>query len=333
MVSYAFTVFTATYNRAHTIHRVFDSLRAQTLRDFEWVVVDDGSTDDTPDKIADWAASADFPIRYFRQSHAGKHIAHNLAVREARGKMFLPLDSDDACLPTTLERMMYWWNTIPSNQQAAFCGVTGLVIDQYGKLVGDRFPSERLDATLRELRYVHHVKGEKITCRLTEILRHYLFPEVAQGQYLPEGIVWHDIARRFKNRAVNEVLRIYYIDDVKTGVTVSKRESFRTHALGRWYYYCWLLNNDLEYFFQSPMPFLKAAIMLPVSAWYSQRSLSETLNSLDIVWAKALVLSALPAALIIYAFDKVRLVGRSRTGPQASSRTRSNISSPTSSSQ
>src|SRR3974390_2817293 len=96
---YAFTVFTATYNRAHTLHRVYDSLCAQTLHDFEWIVIDDGSTDNTAELIDDWAKAAQFPIRYFKQNHSGKHVAHNLAVREARGLFFLPLDSDDACLP------------------------------------------------------------------------------------------------------------------------------------------------------------------------------------------------------------------------------------------
>ena len=212
-----FTVFTPTYNRAHTLHRVYDSLCAQTLRDFEWLVVDDGSTDNTATLIADWAKSADFPIRYSKQEHLGKHIAHNLAVREARGQMFVPLDSDDACLPHALERMMYWWNTIPPDQRTEFCGVTGLAIDQNQKLVGDRFPCQPFDATMRELRYVHHVMGEKGTCKLTEILRQYPFPEVAHGHYLPEGIVWLDIAKRFKSRAVNEVFRVYYIDDDEIG--------------------------------------------------------------------------------------------------------------------
>jgi glycosyltransferase involved in cell wall biosynthesis len=313
VVSYAFTVFTPTYNRAHTIHRVFNSLCAQTLRNFEWLVIDDGSTDNTSEQIASWAASADFPVRYFKQAHAGKHIAHNLAVREARGKMFLPLDSDDACPPHALERMMYWWNAIPADQRAGFCGVSGLVVDQFGNLVGDRFPTEPLDVTMRELRYVHHVRGEKTTCRLTEILRNYLFPDVARGQYLPEGIVWHDIGKKFKNRSVNEVVRIYYIDDRETGATVSKRASFSTHALGRWYYYVWLLNNDLEYFFRSPKPFLKAAVMLPVAARYSRRSLRQSLNSLNSVCAKVLVLSALPAALIMYTFDRIRGVARPKS--------------------
>src|SRR5215471_10000349 len=75
-----FTVFTASYNRAHTIHRVFNSLSAQTLRDFEWLVVDDGSTDRTAELIGAWTKTADFPIRYFKQEHSGKHVARNLAV-------------------------------------------------------------------------------------------------------------------------------------------------------------------------------------------------------------------------------------------------------------
>ena len=76
--SVLFTVFTPTYNRAHTLHRVYDSLCAQTLRDFEWLVIDDGSTDGTADLIANWAKSADFPIRYFKQEHSGRHGAGGL---------------------------------------------------------------------------------------------------------------------------------------------------------------------------------------------------------------------------------------------------------------
>jgi glycosyltransferase involved in cell wall biosynthesis len=301
-----FTVFTPTYNRAHTLHRVYDSLCAQTLRDFEWLVVDDGSTDNTATLIADWAKSADFPIRYSKQEHLGKHIAHNLAVREARGQMFVPLDSDDACLPHALERMLYWWNTIPRDQRTEFCGVTGLAIDQNQKLVGDRFPCQPFDATMRELRYVHHVMGEKGTCKLTEILRQYPFPEVAHGHYLPEGIVWLDIAKRFKSRAVNEVFRVYYIDDDEIGVTASKKKSFSAHALGRWYFYVWLLNNDLGYFFHSPITFLKAAIMLPVVARFSHRSFKSTVLSLESHWARALVLMTLPIATFLYAIHRAR---------------------------
>ena len=74
-----FTIFTATFNRAHTLHRVFDSLQAQSLQDLEWLIVDDGSTDQTAETVAAWEKVAQFKIRYVRQDHGGKHIAYNRA--------------------------------------------------------------------------------------------------------------------------------------------------------------------------------------------------------------------------------------------------------------
>jgi hypothetical protein len=141
---------------------------------------------------------------------------------------------------------------------------------------------------------------------LTDILRGYPFPEVARGEYLPEGIVWLDVAKRFKTRAVNEVFRIYYMDDAETGASISKRASLKSHALGRWYFYIWFLNNDLGYFFNSPIPFIKAAILLPALSWISNRSSRAALSSLQSWSARALVCMALPFSSMLYAAHKIR---------------------------
>jgi glycosyltransferase involved in cell wall biosynthesis len=302
-----FTVFTPTYNRAHTLHRVYDSLCAQTLRDFEWLVVDDGSTDNTAELISDWANAANFPIRYFKQEHFGKHFAHNLAVREAHGRFFLALDSDDACTPRALERMAYHWNTVPEPDRAHYSGIGGLCSDQHGMIVGDQFPSDPFDTTLREQRYVHHIRGEKWGPTLTEVVRKFPFPEI-KGTYIPEGTLWLQIAKKYKNRCVNEIFRIYYIDDDLTGVTITKRiRDFSDYAPGRLHFYTWLLNNDLEYFLNSPMPFLKAAVILPIFAHFAGQDLRGTFKSLHTVRAKALLLLALPMSFLMYLFNRLRV--------------------------
>jgi glycosyltransferase involved in cell wall biosynthesis len=301
-----FTIFTPTYNRAHTLHRCFDSLSAQTLRDFEWIVVDDGSTDGTEALAAGWMQSANFPMRYLRQNHGGKHIAHNLALAAARGKFFTCLDSDDALPPDSLEKLARVWDAIPESERAGFCGVDGLCRDQHGHLVGDAYPRDPLDADMRARKYVHGPRGEKWGVVLTDIARRYPFPQVAIGKYLPEGIVWLDMAKRFKTRAVNEVVRIYYIDDAEPGVTAAIRRRLAAHAEGNWHYYIWLLNNDLEYFFTSPKPFIKAAVMLPAVGWITGRGLGGALKELKTLAARSLVVAALPASLVIFLQDRMR---------------------------
>jgi glycosyltransferase involved in cell wall biosynthesis len=305
-----FTVFTPTYNRAHTLHRVYDSLCAQTLRDLEWIVVDDGSTDNTAKLIARWTAAAGFPIRYFKQEHCGKHIAHNLAVREGRGKFFLPFDSDDACAPHALERFAYHWNTIPENQRTSFCGVSALCCDQHGNLVGDKFPRDPFDANLRDAIYVHHIRGEKWGPELLELVRLYPFPQISGTHFVPEGIIWLDMAKTYKIRFVNEVLRTYFVDaDAKNGsLTVLRKHD--ENAPGRLIYYVWLLNNDLEYFFNSPLPFLKAAAMLPLLAWDCGHSLRHTIASLRGICGKLLFMLVLPGAVLAFLADRLRTFSR-----------------------
>jgi glycosyltransferase involved in cell wall biosynthesis len=302
----SFTVFTAAHNRAHTLHRVFDSLCEQTLKNFEWLIIDDGSTDGTADLVAQYAKTADFSVRYFRQPHSGKHIAHNLAIREARGDFFLALDSDDACPPRALERMLHHWNAIPLRDRNEFSGVAGLCADQHGNIVGDRFPSVPFDATLRERKYVYRLRGEKWGSALTDIVRRFPFPPTEATQFVPEGTVWLDMAKAYKDRCVNEVFRIYYIDDDATGATLTHRRDIRKNASGRMVYYVWLLNNDLEYFFHSPAPFLKAAVMLPAVTWYCGRHLRDALLSLDHYLSRIIVLLALPVAAVVYVADRTR---------------------------
>ena len=112
-----------------------------------------------------------------------------------------------------------------------------------------------------------------------------------------------EIAKNYKIRCVNEVFRVYYVNDDQTGATLTKRRGLDDDPLGRLHYYTWLLNNDLEYFAHSPIPFLKAAVMLPITAHFSGQPFRVTLQSLHTVPAKMLVLLTLPVSLLLYTFD------------------------------
>src|SRR5262245_16951671 len=111
-----FTVCTPTFNRARFLPRVHESLCQQTLSDYEWLIVDDGSTDDTGDVIAGFIAAGKVSIRYVRKSNGGKHTALNLAVREAHGSLFTVIDSDDWFEPRALERMKAQWDQVPVSE-------------------------------------------------------------------------------------------------------------------------------------------------------------------------------------------------------------------------
>jgi glycosyltransferase involved in cell wall biosynthesis len=302
-----FTVFTPTYNRAHTLHRVFDSLCAQTFRDFEWLVVDDGSTDKTPELIEKWTTTSEFPIRYFRQLHSGRHIAHNLAIREARGEMWTGIDSDDALIPHALERIRCLWLGIPESERSKFLAVVGLCRDQHGKMVSRPFPTSPFDLDAREYLFAHRrFGGEKWGAGAMDAVRRFPFPEIAGTNFIPEGVHGLQMARTGRMiRFVNEVFRIYYVNDAETGATLSGRREIANSAPGRVYYYLWLLNNEMDYFRRAPLPFIKAAAMLPVVTRYSKRPFPDVWRELKNWRAKLLVSAALPFSPLLSLYVKL----------------------------
>lgn len=207
-----FTVFTPTYNRAHTLPRLYQSIRRQTVRDFEWVIVDDGSTDGTAELVRQWQQEGnDFPIRYFWQPNQHKKVAFNRGVREARAPWFVPIDSDDELLPDALEQFAHMWSTIPATEQSRYGAVVGLCLDDAGKVVGDEFPNAPLDADAVQLWFDYQVNGEKFACLRVEALKQFPFPE-GIPDLVPENVVWFRMARLYVQRCFNIPVRVYHRD-------------------------------------------------------------------------------------------------------------------------
>ncbi len=233
--SFQFTVFTPTYNRAHILHRVYDSLKAQTYRDFEWLIVDDGSTDNTQLLVEQWQKEADFHIRYIYQENAGKHVACNRAVHKAKGELFLTFDSDDACVPKALERFKYHWDSIPEHKRDKFSAVTALCVDQEGKLVGNTFPFDITDSNSIEIHTKYHLVGDKWGFQRTAVLKEFPFPEIQGEKFITEGIVWNRLSIKYQTRYVNEKLKI--IEYLPDGLTASSVKTRTKNPVGARLYY------------------------------------------------------------------------------------------------
>ncbi|MDN5844223.1 MAG: glycosyltransferase family 2 protein [Alcaligenaceae bacterium] len=253
-----FSVVTPTYNRGHTLGRVYDSLREQSFQDFEWVVVDDGSTDDTRTRVEAWQQESSFPIRYIWQTNQHKKTAFNNGVRNARGEWLVALDSDDSLDTNALYNMACAWDDIPPASRSRYVAITGLCARPDGRIVGDMFPNDVLDTSSLDMTFRYHVRGEKFGCLRTDVLRQFPFPEDVPG-FVPESLVWRAIARAgYLTRFVNQVFRVYY--DSRDSLSRQGRgaESAR-HAIGLWLLAHDTVDRCLSWFRYQPGSFFMAA--------------------------------------------------------------------------
>ena len=300
----AFTVFTATYQRAHTLHRVHDSLVAQTIRDFEWLVVDGDSTDGTEELVHRWAAESDFPIRYLRQENRGKHGNWNAGVQAAASGLFLSLDSDDECRPEALERFWSLWCEIPEPDRERFAGVTVHCMDREGKIVGDPFPRDRIDGTSLDLRYRWKVRGEKWGFLRTEVLREFPVPETPGVPFVTELTIWDRISRKYLTRFANETLRIYDEGDDTGRLTNQIRNPGAMSGMFA-DSFAEQLNDHLGYARYAPMAYARIAALYTRESLMAGRGPRRQVSGIK---ARAMPLWALgvPVGAAVYARDRFR---------------------------
>lgn len=216
------TILTPTYNRASLLPRLFDSLLRQTYKDFEWIVVDDGSTDDTREVVANLKEKCGgaFPMGYVYKANGGKHMAINIGAERARGELLFIADSDDLLTDDALETVENSWHDISDDK--SFAGIAGLDIAMDTReVIGSGLPQEHIDCNAIDIRYRHHVTGDMKEVFRTEVLREFPFPEFAGERFCPEQLVWFRMARRYRLRYINKPIYIadYQPDGITAGIT------------------------------------------------------------------------------------------------------------------
>lgn len=299
-----YTVFTPTFNRAHTLHRVYESLKKQTCSDFEWLIIDDGSTDNTEQLISEWQKEASFSIRYIWQTNRGHGHTTDEAVKIAKGFIFFRLDSDDGCFPRALENVKRYWDAIPEEQKPFYVGICGLCEDEHGKMIGDRFPQDTSDMNWLELKYKFKIKGERCQFFILDILKKYPYPKTL-GNYFPPGINWSRIARHYKLRCVNEVFRIYYQDLNGKTDRIMKAKPQKV-AAGISYWQQSKLNEDIDWFKFAPIEFLRSSVHYSRFLFHQKKSLTEQYRGLTNGLAKLLWLFTLPIGFLVFCKDRFK---------------------------
>jgi len=286
-LKYLFTVFTPTFNRAHTLDIVFESLMKQTFKVlngrpvFEWLIVDDGSTDNTKQLIETFQLKADFPIQYHFQQNAGKHLAINKGAAHAKGRFFLIADSDDEFLPQTLSIFYRHWQGLTEQQKKVCAGVACLSKEAYtGETIGSKnmnhFPvfTYELPYNIKHRRYYDTWGFIRL-----DIMKKFPFPNIIEEKFIPEGVVWNKICRNYKRLITNEVLRIVHYR--KDGFSKNVRLNYYRYSLGFYFYYMLNLQNNADLLARYDMLYLmKEIIQLFRVGFHSHISLLYTIKKL-----------------------------------------------------
>ncbi len=235
------TVFTPTYNRAHLLGRLYESLCAQRFTDFEWVIVDDGSTDGTASLVQGFIAERRIDIKYYNQRNGGKHRAINHGVSQAKGELFFIVDSDDSLPADSLQCIADEWAKCDNSMG----GVAGLDTTLDGKMIGGGLPVDAIECNSLDIRFRHHVTGDMAEVFKTSVMQEFPFPEIEGEKFCPEALVWNRIAQKYKLRYFNKPIYIaeYQPDGLTDRIVRIRMES----PIASTTYYAELLASDIPW--------------------------------------------------------------------------------------
>ena len=207
------TVFTPTYNRAYTLPQCYESMRRQTCKDFVWLVVDDGSTDNTRELVESWMREDNgFELRYVWQENQGMHGAHNLAYATIDTEINTCIDSDDFMPDDAVEKILRFWETC--RDDASVSGILALDVDKQGNVIGDPFPDGLDRVTGYEVYYKYGLKGDKKYILRSELTRLYPYPVFPGEKYVGLACKYLLLDKDYKLRLLNEpVCIVEYLPD------------------------------------------------------------------------------------------------------------------------
>ena len=278
---YTFTVFTPAYNAEKTIERVHQSLLNQSFNDFEWIIINDGSTDATHEIISNFIKSSPLNINYINNNKNKHKMACFLqGVDLANGSLFLTFDADDECFPNALEVFNSEYYELTEQERLKIIAVTGLCVDQNRNAVGNEFPSTPLISNPFENNAIKSIKGEKWGFTSTKHLQSIKFNDcfIENGHMFP-SVIWTLFAKYgYQTKYINTIVRIYHTN-IENSITSSSPEKT---ALGAVVYHIVIINWFFKpYAIKAPKFFLKNLYHLLSKSKYLDLNLKNYTTSID----------------------------------------------------
>ena len=221
------TVFTPTFNRAYTLHKCYESLKRQTSKDFIWLIIDDGSSDNTKEIVDKWISENEVEIRYYYQKNQGMHGAHNIAYELIETEINSCIDSDDYMTDDAVEKIVAFWN---KNRDRGLAGFVALDAYENGEVIGTRLPDDIYETTYFDIYNTLGVKGDKKFIYRSDLTRLYPYPIFDGEKYVSLAYKYAKFDENYKMGLMNEVVCI--VEYMEDGSSLNMFKQYRKNPKG-----------------------------------------------------------------------------------------------------
>lgn len=219
------TVLTPTYNRAKYLSKLYESLKKQTNKNFEWFIIDDGSIDETKEKVEKWKKDGVISINYMHKENGGKHKALNVAIKNINTILTFIVDSDDWLTEDAIETIEYYYNKYKDNKKIG--GFSFLRKYSNGLVNGREFPKDELIDSYINVRINANMLDDKAEVYYTKILKQYPFPEFDGEKFISEDVIWIPIAKQYDMVHINKAI---YIGEYLEGGLTKSDKKIKVHS-------------------------------------------------------------------------------------------------------
>ena len=285
------TIFTPTYNRSNTLKKCYSSLVNQTSKDFIWMIIDDGSTDETERIVNDWISDCKIDIEYIYKENGGKADTINRSLLECKTELWLCLDSDDYLTASAVESIISNYDTIKNDNNV--CGLIALRTAPDGNVMNNqkRIPSELKYTTLYHIRYELNIETEYVCVYKSQVIKKYPYPILNNEKFMPLSYVYDQIDVDYQYLVVQEKLMISeYFED---GITRNKNELIKKNPKG------YILFNKQRIKIARSLKFKLKAIVLYIVGCTLDKDTS-IYRCIKNSPSKLLTITMYPLAILIY---------------------------------